>query len=333
MKLKVKQDKEGEDEQTQWVAPEGSRASTPCVEGVNPTAPASKNSRPQSYMNSCLERTGCVSMRRMSQPQFDPVKGKAAFESLLPRYKMMSAELLVMVNADVGQAAVAALGVAARANEADLLTRFKKLPTDEFDASLVEQLATIAWACWHAFTEHQKVRALATDAKLPADLVQNAMTIESRMQACCEYYLNDDPVIGPYLAMLRAGTGHRDLAADLLGYAEVYRDHYDIVSVDKKYFRVTDADDAVKTAEAMLGLLGAKLGPETRISADDLARAWTLLFDTYDEVATTGRWLLRKDSQADKVFPSLHSMARVRHGGRGRKKAAAASIMSTPTEG
>lgn len=256
----------------------------------------------------------------MTTPTFDPIQGKAAFDSLLPRYKAMSAETLATVNADASLAAVAALGVAARANAPALLAQFKSLPATEFDSANVEQLPTIAWACWYAATEDQKSRALATDAKLPAELVQKAVATEARMQACCEYYFNDHPEIGPYVAVLRGGTGYQDIASDLLGYASIYRDHYDTLSADKKHFRATDADDAVHLAEEMLSILGARLSPEARLAADYLARAWTLLLDTYEDVATTGRWLLRRDPQADKLFPSLYTLARTRQGGRGRKK-------------
>ncbi|MDC3960525.1 hypothetical protein [Polyangium jinanense] len=256
----------------------------------------------------------------MTSPQFDPVKGKQAFEALLPRYQTMPVESLAVVNADAGLAAVAALGLAARASEPKLWARYKSLPSSEFDAALVELLPTAAWACWYAATEDQKARTLSTEGKLPAELVQKALGIEARMQALCEYHLNDHPEVGPYLAMLRAGTGHRDLAADLLGYATVYRDHYDALKDDKKHFRATDADDAVKAAEEILANLGARLGPEARVAADHLARAFTLLLDTYEEVAATGRWLLRHEPTPEKTFPSLYSVIRSRAGGRGKKK-------------
>ncbi len=139
----------------------------------------------------------------MSNPQFDPIQGKAAFEALLPRYEAMSAETLIAINADVGLAAVAALGVAARANASEMLARFKSLPAAEFDAKMVEDLPTMAWACWFAATEDQKARALTMQAKLPADLVQKAVAIEVRMHAGCEYYFNDDPDVGAYVAMFR----------------------------------------------------------------------------------------------------------------------------------
>ncbi|MRG91177.1 hypothetical protein [Polyangium spumosum] len=262
----------------------------------------------------------------MSGPQFDPIKGKQAFDALQHRYKSMPVDSLAVVNADAGLAAVAALGLSARASEPALLARFQSLPPSEFDANLVEVLSVAAWACWYAAMEVQKDRALSSEAKLPVELVQRALGIEARMQACAEYHLKDQPDVGPYLAMLRSGTGHRDLAADLLGYASVYRDHYDALKDDKKHFRATDADDAVKTAEEILAHLGARIGPEASVTADQLVRAWTFLLDTYEEVATTGRWLLRHEPAPEKAFPSLFSVIRTRTGGRSKKKSDEAPV-------
>lgn len=59
----------------------------------------------------------------------------------------MSADTLLALNADVGLAAVAALGVAARANAPEMLVRFDSLPASEFDVKMVEELPTMAWAC------------------------------------------------------------------------------------------------------------------------------------------------------------------------------------------
>jgi hypothetical protein len=261
----------------------------------------------------------------MTTPTFDPIAGKLAFDSLVPRYKALPAESIATLNADAARAAIAALGVAARANEPELFARFKSLPNKEFDSKLVEELPTIAWGCWYAATENEKSRATSTEAKLPAELVQKAVATENRMQACCEYYLNDHPDVGSQLAALRAGSGHQDLAADLLGYANIYREHWDVLSADKKHFRAADADDAVKIAEEMIAHLGSKLSPEARQAADLLARAWTLLIDSYEEIAITGRWLLRHDPRAEQAFPSLFTLSRSR---RSRTKSKPA-----PTEG
>ena len=255
------------------------------------------------------------------QPVYDPAKGKAYFTELGPRYAAIPRESLAPVNIDAGLAAIAALGIAARTNEPALRARFQSLPASEFDSTQLDLLPKTAWACWYAATEDAKARAVATDAKLPIEMVQRAAEIERRMQACCEYYFNDHLELGPYLAALRSGTGHRDLASDLLGYASIYADQYDTIKDDKKHYRPTDADDAVKLAEEMLTLLGSRLTPEARTAADNLARAWTLLRDTFNDVVDTGRWLLRKDPRAAAELPSLFYLARPRSGGRPAKPA------------
>lgn len=105
------------------------------------------------------------------QPVYDPAKGKAFFTELQPRYQAMPADALPVVNADAGLAAIAALGVAARAADPALLPRFQSLPASEFDSANVELLHKAAWACWYAYHESRKERALASEARLPAELV------------------------------------------------------------------------------------------------------------------------------------------------------------------
>ncbi len=92
----------------------------------------------------CREKPNISSQE---QPIFTPIQGKAAFDTLLLRYEAMSADTLLALNADVGLAAVAALGVAARANAPEMLVRFDSLPASEFDVKMVEELPTMAWAC------------------------------------------------------------------------------------------------------------------------------------------------------------------------------------------
>jgi hypothetical protein len=67
-----------------------------------------------------------------------------------------------------------------------------------------------------------------------------------------------------------------------------------------------------------------------RAAADDLSRAWTLLLRVYNEVAETGRWLLRRDPNGKDEFPSLYSVARP-GGGRPRKRPAGTSEPKPPT--
>ncbi|WP_437302714.1 hypothetical protein [Sorangium sp. So ce388] len=140
--------------------------------------------------------------------------------------------------------------------------------------------------------------ALATDARLPVALVTEATEVEGRMQALCEYQLADDPTIKPELDRLRPGTGHRDLANDLLGYARIYELRADVVKADQKHYRAGDVARARELAGAMIQKLSAVLTPRAREAYDRYVQVWTLLCQRYDEARSAGLWLWRKNARA-----------------------------------
>ena len=130
------------------------------------------------------------------------------------------------------------------------------------------------------------------------------------MQKCCEYYFADDPVLADELARLRPGTGHRDLAGDLIGYADIYESRFEIVSQDMKYYRPTDLADARKIAKQIVDLLSASLTTEARAAAADQVRAWTLLRQVYGEVRAAGLFIERHDPTSVERYPSLYAATR-----------------------
>lgn len=242
--------------------------------------------------------------------QEGPGKGQIAFEAILPLLATLADDELMAPNVDMSAAAIGAIGVAERAREPTLLVRFQGLPPGEFDPAQIDLLATLGWAALHVVTRTGQARGQSR-SKLPPDLVESAIVLETRMQICCEYHLADHPVAGPELTRLRPGQGYRDLAADLLGYAEIYRTFKDVLERDVKHYRDTDEADAVSTAERMYTLLGEAATAEPQLTGLEARQVWTLLVRTYDDVAATGRWLLRNEpSRADRLFPSLFRLGR-----------------------
>lgn len=284
------------------------KAKTPSEPPPSPEKAASKPPSPSS------------SAKHHAPPDddFDPARGQAAFHALLSRFAAIPASEIANTATDIEAAALAALGVFSRIMKPEVYSRFGSLPSAEFDIASVDGLGEAAWAVMFAHTSAAKARAGATEARLPAKLVSRAIETEARMQACCEYYLADDMELGPEVARLRAGVGHRDLANDLLGYADIYRMRNDHLKLDRKNYRATDAADAIKIAEEMISLLGEGLSPEAKIAAENLGRSWTYLLNIYDEVKSTGRWLFRGEPDVDSLFPSLFSAGRT---GRPKKKA------------
>jgi hypothetical protein len=239
-----------------------------------------------------------------------PTRGQAAFEAVRAQLATLADDELQPLNVDMTAAAIGAIGVADRAREPSLLARFQGLPPGEFDATQIDRLSELGWAALHTVTLTSQLGGRGR-AKLPADLVEHAVTLEARMQTCCEYHLGDHPEAGVEVARLRPGMSYTDVAGDLLGYAALYYAYQAILSADTKHYLATDPEDAVSTAEQMYTLLGESATIQAEVSAVDAQRVWTLLLRIYEDVADTGRWLLRSEPRrAERLFPSLFRLSR-----------------------
>ncbi len=177
-----------------------------------------------------------------------------------------------------------------------------------------------------------------TEARLPVALVTEALEVEARMQALCEYQLADDPAIKPELDRLRPGTGHRDLANDLLGYARIYELRADVVKADPKHYRADDAARARELAGVMIQKLSTAMTPRARQAFDRYVRVWTLLCLRYEEVRAAALWLWRKSSRIQERFPSLFAVGRpqlgpVEEGGAEGRRGGRALVMAAAVVG
>lgn len=243
-------------------------------------------------------------------PLYDPAAGKKALDALAPAlYGLVEAEL-VSVSLDVEAATYAALGVVGFVASPAVRARFARLPKEEFDITHLDELELACFAMLHALAEARAAGALETEARLPAALMTEAVEVEARMQALCEYQLSDDPAIKPELDRLRPGSGHRDLVNDLLGYARIYELRADVVKADRKHYRAGDAARARELAGMMIQRLSTAMTPKARAAYDRYVRVWTLLCQRYDEVRAAGLWLWRKNPRAQERFPSLFAAGR-----------------------
>lgn len=250
---------------------------------------------------------------------YDPAVAKAALASMRPRFDALAPDKLAVPRLDVRAAALGALGAHAFATQhAPLHARFEKLDgAGEFRIENLERLRDAAFVVLLAHAQAEEAGAFATDVKVPVALVEEAMDVERRMQELLEYRFKKDPEIAPLLAVLRPGTGYRDLAADLLGYAEIYERRTQEVASDTTNYRPTDLADARRLGGEIFAHLSASMSPKARDAYELLRRAWTLLLEVYAEVSETGRWLLRYDPRREERFPSLFAVGRP---GRGKAR-------------
>ena len=249
-------------------------------------------------------------LRVVGTPMYDAIVGERALLHLMPRLNILSADQLEKPRGDLELVATGALGLARLIREPNLRARFRALPPSEFDPEWLDLLEPLAWALWHVHRTHQAASISAAAVVVPVDLVEAATDLERRMQTCVEYHLADHPDAGPKVAFLRVGTGYRDLAGDLMGYAELYRDYGEELRHDRKHYRAGDAGEAVVLATRLFEALAmGQGGDQHRLTLRD--RTWTLLSRCYEEVAATGRWLLRHDPNVMALFPTLHALGRL----------------------
>jgi hypothetical protein len=265
----------------------------------------------------------------LKPPVYDPGAAKALLASYRPHLDAIPVAELSVPRLDVRAAALAALGAYAFVTQAkDVHARFAKLASvGEVDLAVLDHLKNAAFLVLYAHAQAEAAGALASDAKVPASLIQAGMEIEGRMQALCEYKFKNDPEIAPKLALLRPGSGHRDLAGDLFGYADIYAARAKEVASDSTNYRATDAADARKIAGSILAHLATAMSPKAREADELLRRAWTLLARVYFEVQQVGLSLLRYDEGREQRFPSLYAVGRAP---RSRGKKAAAPAPASP---
>jgi hypothetical protein len=249
-------------------------------------------------------------------PAYDAAAGEKALGQMQPLLSALPADEIETPRLDLELAALGALRVAHLVRDPSLRQRLQQMPGDEFDPTVLDQLEPLAWAAWHAHRAQQVANLSASKAVVPVALAEAATELEKRMQRCVEYHLEDHPQAGVKVGFLRSGSGYRDLAGDLMGYAELYRAYRDELSHDRKQYREGDADEAERLAKQLFETLAHSSGAAGRASSLR-DRAWTLLARCYEEVAAAGRWLLRHEPKVDALFPSLHAASRV---GQGRSR-------------
>lgn len=177
------------------------------------------------------------------------------------------------------------------------------------DLPLLDNLADTARAAWFSRYRLLQVNATHTEATLPVSLVDDSFALRRRMLKTLEYNLEGDPTATAPLAAICAGSGHQDLAHDLLAASAFYRERKSDIEHDKKNYRKPDEAEARKLADWILRLLGAIITAEQTQWKDHQARAFTLLLQRYEEARHVGQVLFYY-GDGERLFPSLFSAAR-----------------------
>lgn len=264
--------------------------------------------------------------------RYDAGAAKGILAKLMSRLMAYPQDKVLVPRLDVAAAALGALAAHALATQAKgLHQRFELLASaGEFKMSNLEMLRDAAFVALYTYAQAEAAGAFETDVQVPVSIYTDATTREARMQELCEYKFGRDPQIKPLLDLLRPGTGYRDVAGDLLGYADIYDLRPAQVASDTTNFDPTDASEARRLAGEIYACLIKGMSPQALEAYDLLLRAWTLLSEVYTEVQSVGLFLLRRDPDRASRFPSLYSAGRAP---RSRSRKSPETPGNTPSTG
>ena len=203
------------------------------------------------------------------------------------------------------------------AERPDLVERLRTLPAREFDQSHLDRLGTVNAAL--GYTHRQHILSAGEEGGVSPELRQKAEQLEKRMQSVLEYNLMGDPEVKPKLVALAEGHGYRDLINDLFGYAELYEQYFDVLKRDGNKVDAADGPRARELASKMDAVLVTLDGRQWHEMRD---RAYSLLVQSYEQVAAAALWLLRHEPRTAAHFTSLHVKGRKRRTTAARTKGA-----------
>jgi hypothetical protein len=255
----------------------------------------------------------------------DEASGAAALARLQGRLLALPVQSLAVIHYGVRLAATSALGLWALIEERGLRSNFEALAkAGLFDLTLLDALPDLGRALWFVRHRLDEQVALGSRATLPTELLDAATELRRDMLRVLEFRFGDDADVTARLDFIRRGTGHQDLADDLMRLGGLYHSHATTLHGTPSPYRAGDGERASKLAAQILMTLGQKPSLEktsagtkkSRQLSDDWSdlqsRCATLLEQAYDEVAAAGRFLCRHKPDLAPRFASLTSIARNR---------------------
>jgi hypothetical protein len=196
------------------------------------------------------------------------------------------------------------------ATKDDLLPIIKKLPPESFDLGQLERLRLAGEAADYVYHRLIDARSISDDSltKLPKALVEDSTVLRDVMFKVGRFYLDHLKGAKELLDDVEKGRGYKDLSSDLERLAYLYETHADLLAADRTIYKPEDAKRAFNLHAQIDTALGEQRASNIRHWTAQQARLLHILRETYNDVAATGRWLLRKDeAAAEKRFPSLYA--------------------------
>ena len=239
----------------------------------------------------------------MSTREFDVVSGQASFKKLKDALLAIPTEKLVNVNANVDDAATAALNLVDYMRKEDRMALLGKLPVDIIEKNLDVKLEDMAHAAQFIALEATKEEVATSNVKVAVAIIDEATEVRKRMLKAIKYSLDDKETVMREVADIELGSGYKDLANDLVRTIALYGTHKKAIAQDKKNYRASDVEDAQKLVVAIRSEFRAS-GSKDSPFADLKRRVFTEVSRLYKELRAAGRFVYRnREDILDELQP------------------------------
>ncbi len=254
------------------------------------------------------------------------LKAEAAYKAVLPELESVDLRAIEPGRLHYAEAARAVLAAMKLVAQPSIRARFDSLPAGEFAHEELDRASVLAEALLYVRQKYESA-AVRSKATVPAELVDEAMQLKSRMLEVLDYNVGDLDGVAAELASIRSGAGYTDLAQDLSRLSRLYDEHRATLAKDKVKYRAADAKTASELARTILESVKTHATAEW---VDKSQRVWTLLRASYDEVRRAAMFLFAREPERLALFPSLFAAARSE---RGSSKAAGETTPQAPDSG
>lgn len=232
----------------------------------------------------------------------DSKDAEAAFGRALARIEAVPEVGLDPLNVDLDKVGKGGYALAQKCVSPAVWERLALFPAElwEAPARVVELVDLSLAASWIA-TRGLTVRAAQTEAQLPQSLVQEATVVKTRMQATCEYCLDDGDAVRE-LASIRSGAGYDDLKHDLRRLAVLYRDRKADLS-GRKYAAADEAKALALADDINLRQRGPSAADQSKLER----RVWKLLRAAGERAYDAAHFATGTLPLVQKSIPSIHA--------------------------
>jgi len=219
------------------------------------------------------------------------------FVRALPKLRELAEAELLHINVNVASSVTTVLRSVPRIQS--LRTSLEEA-LREFDFGAIDLLDRYAWALRHTHTEYL---ACSRPLSCPSELCDEAETLRQELLRTASALVARCVIDGARLGQVSYLNSYADLASDLEALASIL-EHGRRQLVDKSRVKEDELDRARWLAQHIVADDGGH--SESRAQARDLrARAFTLLFRSYDEVRRGIVYLRWNDNDAEEISPSL----------------------------